>query len=328
MDTKYFLPFHVINRTYAYGDDLDLDYNKIFLNSFHLENHKLDYDDKDHGVDYNLNKYNYRSPEFSEGVDAIFAGCSNTYGVGIPEDARWSNILAKTLNLSFVNLAIPGASVFLILSEIMYYIKMYGKPKYIFCMFPDFARTTLYVKRGLNAPYDGWGDYGLTQTHLMSHGNIEDRPKYIKKPFAYEDVMSMETSYFYSLKAIQFLEQLCDVMGIELYWGAFWDVDGGMLESLRNNEFGYYKNFIGRETGYWDRITKEPGKDQYVQELIAANAPSQQTKIDCHEEFRSMFPRFFDMASDTEYGIEGAHHGFHRNIHVVELFLSKINRSV
>jgi len=322
MDIQYFLPCHVIHGTYAYGDDLDLDYNKIFLNSFHLENREAKYTDKGHDISYVLNTKNYRSPEFISDVDAIFAGCSNTYGVGLPEEARWSNILANKLNLSFVNLAIPGASVFLILSEIMHYIKVYGKPKYIFCMFPDFARTTLYVKHGLNAPYDGLGDYGLTQTHLMSHGNIEDRPKYIKKPFAYDDVMSLETSYFYSLKAIQFLEYFCDILEIKLYWGALWDLDSEMLSVLKNNEFGYYSHFIA-ESGIWDRITDEPGKDQYVVRVY--DNGFKDISVNCHEEYRKIFPKHFDMASDTEFGIEGAHLGFHRNIHIAEKFYSLID---
>jgi hypothetical protein len=31
------------------------------------------------------------------------------------------------------------------------------------------------------------------------------------------------------------------------------------------------------------------------------------------------------MASDTEFGIEGAHLGFHRNIHIAEKFYSLID---
>lgn len=325
MDPKYFLPFHIINDGYAYNDeDLKINEKKIFLNSFHLETHEFKYDA--HDVEYKHNQHGYRSPEFAEGIDAIFAGCSNTYGVGLIEEARWSNLIADEMNLSFVNLAIPGASAALIVSEVLHYIKVYGKPKYVFCMFPDLARLTTYVRRDLNAPYDGWGDYGLTQTHMMFHGDLSQRPKYIKKPFAYEDVMSVETSYFYSLKAIQMLEQLCDAMDIKLYWGAFWDLDSDMLSKLSDNEYGYYNSFIGVEPGRWERRHEGSGKDQYIQRIESPNQDSQEIDTNCHEDHRGIFPEHFDMASDIEYGIEGAHYGYHRNLHIAEKFLGALSK--
>lgn len=319
MDPKYFLPFHIIKNGYAYNDeDLKINQNKIFLNSFHLETHEFKYDL--HDIEYKHNKQNYRSPEFAENIDAIFAGCSNTYGVGLVEEARWSNIIANRMNFSFVNLAIPGASAALIVSEILHYIKVYGKPKYIFCMFPDLARITTYVKRDLNAPYDGWGDYGLTQTHMMSHGDLSQRPKYIKKPYAYEDVLSVETSYFYSLKAIQMLEQFCSAMNIKLHWGVFWDMDADMLSNLCQNDYGYYESFIGTEPGRWDRRHNDGGKDQYMVRIEHEHKNSEEVELNCHEEYRHVHPKYFDMASDIEHGIEGAHYGYHRNLHIAEKF--------
>lgn len=325
MENKYLLPFDVIDKSYAYSDqDLEINRNKIFLNSFHLETHDFKYDL--HDIEYKHNGHGYRSPEFSSGIDAIFAGCSNTYGVGLTEEARWSNLIANKMNLSYVNLGIPGASVVLIVSEILHYLKVYGKPKYIFCMFPDFTRTTVYVKRNLNKPYGGWGNYGLAQTYMMSHADLSERPKYAKKPFAYEDVLSLETSYFYSLKAVQMLEQLCDAMDIKLYWNAFWDVDAQMIASLYNNEYKYYNSFIGIEPGTWFRNHENGGKDQYVERIDTPNRKTEEVHKNCHEEYRDQFPQYFDMAIDIEDGIGNAHYGFHRNLHVAEHFYLALQR--
>lgn len=321
MDKQDFLPFEIIHGNYKYSDDdLTLDRDKIFLNSFYLENRLPQI--YDHAIDYRYNSHNYRSPDFAAGIDAIVAGCSNTYGIGIPEKARWSNILSEMMSFKFVNLGIPGASVSLIVSEVMHYIQVYGKPEYVFCMFPDFARITVFVKQGLNSPFEDWGLYGLTQTHMMGYSDISQRPKYIKKPFAYEDVLSVETSYYYSLKAIQMLEQFCNAMSIKLYWGAFWDLDREMIASLLDNSHGYYKNFVDDRSGRWHRRHDGNGKDQYVS--IPTTYDAEEIDVNCHEDRRKDFPAVFDLALDLSHGIEGAHYGFHRNLHVAEKFYSLV----
>lgn len=160
----------------------------------------------------------------------------------------------------------------------------------------------------------------------MFHGDLSQRPKYIKRPFAYEDVVSVETSYFYSLKAIQMLEQVCDAMGIKLYWGAFWDLDNDMLLKLSQNEYGYYNSFIGVESGRWERRHDGDGKDQYIRHIESPNQETQEIDTNCHEEFRDVYPDYFDRASDIEYGIEGAHYGYHRNLHIAEKFYALLQK--
>jgi len=65
-------------------------------------------------ISYNINKYGFRSDEFTEKEcreSITFIGCSNTFGIGIPKEHTWTSILAKELNLKEINLGIPGGSL-------------------------------------------------------------------------------------------------------------------------------------------------------------------------------------------------------------------------
>ena len=61
------------------------------------------------GVNYIQNKDFFRSPELSK-VDLLISGCSQTFGVGMKEDLIWPVLLARESDLSYNNLAFPGAS--------------------------------------------------------------------------------------------------------------------------------------------------------------------------------------------------------------------------
>ena len=62
-------------------------------------------------VTYNRNKYGHRSPPLNS-LDLdnyiLVTGCSHTEGIGLEEDKRYGNLLAKYLNANFYNLALGG----------------------------------------------------------------------------------------------------------------------------------------------------------------------------------------------------------------------------
>ena len=92
------------------------------------------------GIDYITNSKDFRSPEFKKNTDLLIAGCSFTYGVGIPQEFMWAEIVAKDLNLSHANLSMPGDSVVGQVKKIFAYFKEYGHPKFLCALFPDFGR--------------------------------------------------------------------------------------------------------------------------------------------------------------------------------------------
>lgn len=87
------------DRQYRYN--LEKNYDQLKINGW-----------VDHpGFTYSFNKYGFRCSDFSDEPTAMFLGCSNTLGTGIPENDRWSDIVANTLNLKCANLGIGGSSL-------------------------------------------------------------------------------------------------------------------------------------------------------------------------------------------------------------------------
>jgi|TARA_B110000259_G_scaffold180304_1_gene220901 hypothetical protein len=63
--------------------------------------------------EYTINKYGFRCPSFDDISDTpklMTVGCSNTFGIGLPEHGIWPRMLADELNLELYNLAVPGGS--------------------------------------------------------------------------------------------------------------------------------------------------------------------------------------------------------------------------
>lgn len=319
---------HYLSSTdgYEYSKFTKENKKKFFLNDFlHYQNGEdktnlvkrgfspwLDLDGE-----YIHNSSGYRSPEFHNNTQAVFAGDSFTYGVGLPENGVWASMLSKKFDLDMINLGWPGASVTGIVTNIMHYFKVYGNPKYLFCMFPDFARMHLFLNENIlmssSSNHDGFAEVQLS--HLSDYSQ---RPKYVKKPFLVEDVFANEIAHYYSLKSIQMLEQYCDAAGIKFLWSMFHEPDHrGMLE-LINNEFGYYNHFIDTDQHRWS-------KDSDANDILYST-PERDIVSDCHQKEKDIFGERFDIAGDVELGRDRAHHGVHRHIHTAEAFINEIER--
>ena len=52
---------------------------------------------------YEINSIGCRG-EVDENSEIIASGCSITFGLGVPEDGRWTNFLSKKINKSVTNL--------------------------------------------------------------------------------------------------------------------------------------------------------------------------------------------------------------------------------
>lgn len=123
---------------------------------FRKEN-KINYLCDDPSV-YYLNNYGFRCDDFTskhDGKHLLFAGCSNTFGVGLPQNFIWAKQVYDQIKLNekvsgFYNLGIPAGSYFEIISNIFKYIKNFGNPDYIFINFPDVYRDIIYIEKNGN----------------------------------------------------------------------------------------------------------------------------------------------------------------------------------
>jgi hypothetical protein len=103
----------------------------------------------DKKITYKFNSLGFRSDEFTNDPTAMFLGCSNTMGVGLPVEETWANIVAKTLNLNYANLAIGGGSPDLAFRMCLGYIDKV-KPKIVFYREPPPGRLELMTVAGRN----------------------------------------------------------------------------------------------------------------------------------------------------------------------------------
>lgn len=257
---------------------------------------------------YSINSYGYRSEEFDSKKDAVIAGCSNTFGIGLPYEEIWGVSLCNTLGLSFDNLGMAGLSTQKTVANLMAYIKTYGKPEYIFCLFPNFARASIpllnrfHLARDLN-PGDIDSVDGRKPRMAVATITLNNLvPKMIKRPFYVEDTMNIETAAMQSIQAIQAFSMYCKEAGIKFIWSTWADSEETIYEWLV--EEGRLEDYIPIDNRAWP--------------YDYDNKIESYTKGSCHTELLEKYGHNFHIATD------GVHPGIHRNAHIAEAFLEKV----
>ena len=197
--------------------------------------------------DYNINKFGCRG-EIDEHSDVIASGCSITFGLGVPELGRWTNLLGNKINKNIINLGGPGASVESVCLSIIQYSLNNKMPKEVYCLFPDFFRRKSVVDKEffktktdkekvyldtLNVQYVSPTIRLHEDTLFMGVNDI----KYI------EDSVSPHQRILDSVNNIYVLEAFCLTNNIKLYWTT-WDLPSHkIMESLNSFPDFKLKNF-------------------------------------------------------------------------------------
>lgn len=106
----------------------------------------------DYGIDYKLNSRNLRCDEFKRdhnGEHIIFAGCSNTFGVGTEYEDTWAyqvyNEISKVKDVSgYYNLGLNAGTAMESILQIFAYIKEFSVPDTIFLFLPELERDDAF----------------------------------------------------------------------------------------------------------------------------------------------------------------------------------------
>lgn len=303
---------------------------------------------------YTLNSYLYRGPEFRADIDLICAGCSQTYGIGVPDGGTWPNFVGEDLNASYVNLSAPGASIEWIVNSILNYIYTFGRPrKGILVFFPDMLRGEVAVN-GTSTASREWGTSDFVQsawnndnrvTGIISHQSVSGYsvPKLLKKPYEVEDTISKEEAFRKSLKAIQTLEMYCKETTIPLLWGS-WSNDINYLGEHHPELFDNYVDLKGIRD--WASANETLPKTKEDPEGIADYKISHEKdtlenygckeewggtdrcvcKLKCHSNLQEKFALSFHLATDRyKEGNEGnAHMGVHKLRHIADDYVAAL----
>lgn len=198
---------------------------------------------------YEINRFGLRG-EVYENAEVIAGGCSITFGIGVPEIARWTNILGKMKDKNIMNLASPGASVESVCNTIIQYCQNNKMPKEIYCLMPDFFRRMVVVDK----------EFYKTRTSKNSFAEKEDNLRLIycnpifhiyeggvfmeiKNKKYIEDSVSPHQLILNSVNSIYALESFCSSNNIKLHWTT-WDLSTSLImqELIKLEDFKL-KNF-------------------------------------------------------------------------------------
>lgn len=186
-------------------------------------------------IEYNLNQFNYRSPEFKKNPDLLFGGCSVTFGVGLPEEYTWWSLLSKKLGAEKIaNISMYGNSIEKAVYSIIKYIKLYGSPKAICFLAPEPYRYEAFFN-------------GVLGVHSLSRDDKYEN-KFSKYPYPPSEVISGDNALYSSIRALITLETICKAANIKLVWGTWSPHTEKLIETVGSFYFEYYLQ--GLENGH------------------------------------------------------------------------------
>lgn len=294
-----------------------------------------DHADNDVLQEYKINFAGYRGPEFAQNIDLLFAGCSFTYGMGVPENGIWGSIVANKTNKTYNNLSQNGASIPWLVKQLFAYFKQYGNPKTLLCLFPNPTRlfftsdSDILVADGGHieeSTVDFENKRSVFNTELSHLPSIKDMPKYSKRPHNLEDVINVSMVIQISMQNIRMLEQYCRSSGIEFLWSTWSEalssaieMPGGLAELY---DFG---NYVKSENDLWSTDPWGP-MDKFYGDTKTRNSCTHELvcdcMINCHEQMQDIFNNDFYAGSDNVTGQR--HFGVHRHIHYAESFMNRM----
>jgi hypothetical protein len=176
----------------------------------------------DDSISYKMNLDGHRSDNFTKdhkGLHILFAGCSFTFGEGLPNKENWSGRLYKKILKDFkisgyYNLSYLGGSIDIIINNIYNYINRYGVPDYIFILFPEVKRKYKY------------------------NGGIfySDIPGQEEK---YSNYGSMENSIYQNFSLIKNLEIFLNHTNCKMLWTTWNDEDAKIFNNMPFDNYIY-----------------------------------------------------------------------------------------
>lgn len=269
---------------------------------------------------YYINELGFRGEVYKD-CDLIALGCSITFGIGIPEYGRWTNILGNKLNKDVMNMGNPGASVETITNNIFNYCSNNKMPKEIFCLFPDFFRSMVVADQDFyKTKGNKWAEkkenlqYVFCNPAILFNGidslfmEITDK-KYI------EDSVSPHQNILNAVNSIHNLELFCSSNNIKLHWTT-WDLPSTLvMESLSKLKDFKLKNF----TSFYP-----PEPNEYLGNFVEKT---------CNSKHDSEFAKDFCWKVGSDYSIvdskrakNTSHPGIHAQTHIADLFYDLYNK--
>lgn len=188
------------------------------------------YDDKT--ISYQYNEECFRCDNFKEdhtGKHILFAGCSQTEGVGGNIDDIWTKMFNDSIKDSdgFYTIARAGFGWQKVITNFMVYIKKYGIPEYLFVLLPNVSRSFSWSDEKQHFSYDQ-----RYPEYYLENSKIGD-PLFVVYPEDYKkDLIDFKISW-------NMFEQYCKSIGVKMLWST-WE----SLDSINIEFMGGWESFI------------------------------------------------------------------------------------
>lgn len=154
---------------------------------------------------FNRNSDGFRCDNFKNNPYVLFAGDSETFGESAEYETTWAYktyLKLKNKVDGFYNLGLPGIDSSMVIFQVLQFIKKYGKPEYLFIIFPDFNRLI-----------ENLGTLAL----------VQEKPDKTDFPHNLEATTPRIANAVKSLNLISIknFENFCEMIGIKLIWGTW-----------------------------------------------------------------------------------------------------------
>jgi hypothetical protein len=196
-------------------------------------------------VIYRLNKDGFRSENFekleSSNLNVLISGCSVTFGQGVFQENSWPELFAKTLSdnsskpIKMYNLGTMGASIYLIIKNLMAFIRRYGAPDKVYLLLPHYSRKIIYDERSNN-----FKNAVLTKEEFVSLAHKKNSS--VKR---FYDSYCEEDAQLLAITLIGMFEDFCESKNIKLAWSSYDNVDHEDLYELIG--FKFYNRYVAPE---------------------------------------------------------------------------------
>ena len=281
-------------------EDFLIDKNFIVGHSNHLKNNKVI-----EGPDFNydLNKYGFRSASFDNfninNKNILFAGCSHTFGSGLPEKYVWHKKLvdemSKKESFDSYNIGIPGAPTQTIIKNILTFFIKVGTPDYLFMLLPETSRSLRWD-----------GNKYISVSYYPKPDDFSSFTKDYSINYIHEDALLTETML------IHLLELLCESLNVKLIWSSTIIFQNDFNEAMR------FKNYISLDHNLDKYYVKTP------EDIKRYGGP--------YDEYKNQYPFLLESLNkkningDPYWAIasDGAHFGSYCHENIAKMFFKHI----
>lgn len=266
------------------------------------------------GALHNFNKFGYRGEEFTNNVDLLALGCSNTMGFSLPYEYLWSSMLKSEKIKSINSLAYSGDSAMGQVIKFFKYVKIFGNPKNLFAVFPAFRMEFPLENKTweISDKEKSFTQINYNKSSIcIPSPEDNDFKKYSKAPYDPNLVFTKQITRYFTHNFINILDVYCKEVGINFKY-TIYEFDYRFFDPKRPGE-SLKEYMLSQSENYFT----------YDYPLLTGfKVTEEELSLDCHKD--KNIDIYFHRAGDYIENKNPGHWGLHHNIHIAEALKDKV----